>query len=181
MIRLAPVERAADILPAYRDTPVAALLRYHNLGEPLPRTTGSAELLIGMCMDHRKDLTIPNEFAYVIRAAGGNLRDREFDVSYAVSIGGMRHLALLAHTDCGMSHLMAKREAFVEGLVQRGHWTEAQAAAHFDDCAARYQIGDPVTFVAQEAARLRLRYPGLLVAPLMYHVDNDRLAQVVEE
>src|SRR5687768_11460922 len=111
--RLAPVERAEDILPPYCDTPIESLLRYHNLGEPLPPSRGSAELLIGMCMDHRKDLTIPHEFAYIIRAAGGNLREREFDVSYAIAVGGVKELALLAHTDCGMSHLMEKRDAFV--------------------------------------------------------------------
>lgn len=86
--------------------------RYHNLAEPLPSTRGRAELLVGMCMDDRKDLVIPNEFAYVIRAAGGNLQDHEFDISYAVAIGGVTAIALLAHTDCGMVGLRKKRAAF---------------------------------------------------------------------
>ena len=60
------------------------------------------DLLIGMCMDHRKDLTIPNEFAYVLRSAGANFRDSSFEISYAV--------------------------AFVQGLVDRAGWTAEKAA-----------------------------------------------------
>jgi carbonic anhydrase len=177
---LVSVETAEDILPRYRGTPIESFLRYHNLGEPLPPTAGSASLLIGMCMDHRKDLTIPNEFAYVLRAAGGNLRGREFDVSYAISVGGVRALALLAHTDCGMAYLSEKREDFVRGLVESGGWTEREAEAHFEESRPRYEIGDPLAFVVGEAARLRQRYPGLLVAAFMYRVEDDRLAQVAE-
>jgi len=181
VLRLIAVERADDILVAYRGTPLEALLRFHNLREPLPATTARAQLLVAMCMDHRKDLTIPNDFAFVLRMAGGNVREREFDISYAVAVGGVTTLALLAHTDCGMAHVTAKRRPFVRGLVERAGWTEAQAAAHFDECAARYELGDPVAFVAAEARRIRGLYPGLLVAPFLYHVEDDRLAQIAED
>ena len=53
---LVPVNSMSDILPMCRGTPVERLLRYHNLGEPLPPGTGHAEVLVGMCGDHRKDL-----------------------------------------------------------------------------------------------------------------------------
>ena len=181
MPQLVAVERAADVLPHYRGTSLEAFLRYHNLGEPLPATAGRADLVVGMCMDHRKDLTIPNEFAFVIRAAGGNLRGRDFDVSYAVGVGGASALALLTHTDCGMAHLAEKRGAFVRGLVERAGWDEASAAAHFDECVGRYQIGDAVTFAVAEAGRLRRRYPRLLVAPFLYRVEDDRLVQIAED
>jgi carbonic anhydrase len=178
MARLVPVLAEADILPEHLGTPFEWFLRYHNLGEPLPPTSGRAELLVGMCMDHRKDLTLPNEFAFVLRAAGGNLRGREFDISYAVAVGGVTALALLAHTDCGMAHVTEKRAAFVAGLVERGGWGEREAAAHFDECVPRYEIGDPLGFVVAEADRLRARYPGLRVAAFLYQVEDDRLAQV---
>jgi hypothetical protein len=42
-----------DVLPAYRNTPVESLLRFHNMREPLPATYDRPQLLIGMCMDHR--------------------------------------------------------------------------------------------------------------------------------
>jgi carbonic anhydrase len=178
--RIVPVDRPADILPVYLGTPVELLLRYHNCAEALPTASGRARLLVGMCMDDRKDLVIPNEFAFVIRAAGGNLRDHEFDISYAVAVGGVTAIALLAHTDCGMVHLGKKREAFISGLVARGGWSETRAARHFDESVAIYEIADAVAFVLAEANRLRAMYPGLLVAPLLYRVEDDRLLQLVE-
>jgi carbonic anhydrase len=132
-------------------------------------------------MDHRKDLTLPQEFAYVLRAAGGNLRDSEFEISYAVAVGGISTIALLAHTDCGMVHVTAKREPFVRGLVERGGWQESAASDHFDRYARRYEIGDPYVFVVREAERLRRLYPRLLVAPLLYAVEDDRLRQIRED
>jgi carbonic anhydrase len=178
MTSLIPVENAGDILPKYRGTPVERLLRYHNLAESPPSSTGKPEILIGMCMDHRKDLTIPNEFAYVLRAAGGNLRDSEFEISYAVAVGGISTIALLGHTDCGMAHVTEKREAFVRGLVERGGWDQAAASAHFSKYASDYEIGDPVQFVVAEAARLGRAYPRIMFATLMYRVEDDRLVQI---
>ena len=179
--RLVEVRSIDDILPAYRGTPIELMLRYHNLGEPRPSTHGAPVVLVSMCMDHRKELHVPNEFAYILRSAGGNLRDSEFEVSYAVAVGGVDAIALLAHTDCGMAHVSAKRERFVNGLVSRAGWTRADAERHFEEAAGRYEIGDAAAFVAGEAQRLRERYPRLLVAPFLYAVESDRLAQVVEE
>ena len=178
--RIRPVDALDDILPAYRGTPLEQLLRYHNLGEPLPATTGRPSLLVAMCMDNRKDLTIPGEFAYVLRSAGGNLIDSEFEVSYAVAVGGVSTIALLAHTDCGMAHVTAKHDAFVAGLIERGGWTREAAEQHFAEAARRYEIGDPTAFVIGETNRLRARYPRVLVAPFLYSVDDDRLAQIAE-
>ena len=180
MASLVPVNTAGDILPKYRGTPVERMLRYHNLGEPLPATSGHAEMLVGMCMDHRKDLTLPHEFAYVLRAAGGNLRDSEFEISYAVAVGGISTIALLAHPDCGMANVTERREAFVQGLVKRGGWTEPAAFDHFSAYAIRYEIGDPIQFVVSEAARLQRAYPQLLIAPLLYTVEDDRLVQIAD-
>ena len=180
MIRLVPVDTDEAIFPVYRGTAIEQLLRYHNLGAPLPLTTGQAQMLISMCMDHRKDLVLPGEFAYVLRSAGGNLRDSEFEVSYAIGVGGVATLALFAHTDCGMAHVTQKRADFVSGLVKRGGWTVDAAVAHFDRYAERYQIGDPVKFVCEEAQRLRRLYPPVLIVPMLYDVGTDRLMQIME-
>ena len=72
MVKLIPVQKPDQILPKYRNTPIERLFLYHNLKETLPPTSVHAELLIGLCMDNRKDLIIPNEFAYIIRGAGAN-------------------------------------------------------------------------------------------------------------
>ena len=69
MDQMHPVTSEDDIYPRYRQTPVGALLRYHNLGTGLDAHT-QASLLIGMCMDNRKHLRIPDNFAYIIRAGG---------------------------------------------------------------------------------------------------------------
>jgi carbonic anhydrase len=178
-IALRAVTRVDDILPQYRNTPIELMLRYHNLGEPRPPSGGTPVLLVSMCMDHRKELHVPNEFAYVLRSAGGNLRDSEFEVSYAVAVGGVSTIALLAHTDCGMGHVTAKRDRFVEGLVRRAGWKRADAEQHFAEAASRYEIGDATQFVVGETRRLRQRYPSLLIAPFLYAVEDDKLAQVV--
>jgi carbonic anhydrase len=175
---LVPVLAPGDIFPEYEGTPVQALLRYHNLGAPLPQTSGKPAILVGMCMDHRKDLTIPNEFAYMLRSAGGNLRDSGFEVSYAIAVGGVSAIALLGHSDCGMVHVTKKRDAFVRGLVERAGWGATAAGRHFDRFAPRYEIGDALAFTVAEAKRLRRRYPRVLVAPLFYSVEDDRLAQI---
>jgi carbonic anhydrase len=178
-LELRPVTRLEEILPQYRNTPIELMLRYHNLGEPRPPSGGTPVMLVSMCMDHRKELHVPNEFAYILRSAGGNLRDSEFEVSYAVAVGGVSTIALLAHTDCGMVHVSAKGKPFVEGLVRRAGWDRAAAEQHFADAVSRYEIGDAIAFVAGETRRLRSRYPKLLIAPFLYSVEDDRLAQVV--
>src|SRR3990172_3034265 len=139
MTRLIPVDTDEAIFPVYRGTAIEQLLRYHNLGAPLPLTTGHAQMLISMCMDHRKDLVLPGEFAYVLRSAGGNLRDSEFEVSYAIGVGGVTTVALLAHTDCGMAHVTEMRSAFVSGLAEHGGWTLVPPGGHFDGYAERYR------------------------------------------
>lgn len=106
-----------DIPEKLRNTPVADLLSYHNLGAPF-KQYDKADLLIGMCMDNRKQLRIPDKFAYIIRAGGANLRYSEFKVSYAIAIGGVRFIALMGHTQCGMVNLASRRDSFVEGMVK---------------------------------------------------------------
>jgi carbonic anhydrase len=178
--QIKPVSSTADILPEYLDTPVEEFLRYHNLGDSLPARSGQPRLLIGMCMDNRKDLTVPKEFAYVLRSAGANMKDSGFEISFAVAVGGVNTIVVLTHTDCGMTNVINKRDQFVAGLVQRGGWTEDAAVEHFERFAPKHEIGDPVAFVMSEAKRLRREYPAVLVASLLYTVEDDRLSQVIE-
>lgn len=176
---LASVHTDDDILPQYRQTPVGELLRYQNLGRA-HEYHERARLLIGMCMDHRKMLRIPDNFAYILRAGGGNLRRIKFKVSYAVAIDGIRTICLIGHNHCGMVNLVARRDTFIRGLIENGGWDAEAAARHFDEYAPMFEIGDPTTFVQLEAQRLRQRYPKVAVAPLFYNVENGRLSQVVD-
>ncbi len=179
MRTLQPVNAESDIPAAYAAGPIGDLLRFHNLGFPL-RECKTAELLIGMCMDNRKHLRIPDNFAYIIRAGGANLRYSEFKVSYAVAVGGVRAIALMGHTRCGMVNLMSKRQAFIEGLVGDAGWDREAAEHHFMHFAPMFEIGDEADFVLSEAKRLRARYPKIAVAPLMYKVEDNRLYALAE-
>jgi carbonic anhydrase len=51
---------------------------------------------------------------------------------------------------------------------------------HFEKYATDYVIGDPVQFVVSEAARIQSYYPKVMVAPLLYAVEDDRLTQITE-
>ena len=70
MTALLPIRHRDDILPAYRGTPVADLVAYHNLRSP-HRSYDQAKILIGMCMDSRITLRIHDNFAYILRAGLG--------------------------------------------------------------------------------------------------------------
>jgi carbonic anhydrase len=175
-----PVERESDIPPHLSGTPIAELLQYHNLNReliPVP----APRLLIGMCMDNRKHLHIPDNFAFILRAGGANLRPSEFKVSYAIAVGGVRAIAIIGHTNCGMVNLMARSTQFIEGLQKNAGWDKQQAEDHFFHFAPLFEIGSEVDFTLSEAKRLRLRYPGVIVAPMIYKVEDNRLYLLAED
>lgn len=171
---LDPVLTRADIPARYRKTPIGLLLEYHNLGRSFERYE-RAQLLIGMCMDNRKHMTIPDNFAFIIRAGGANMRYSEFKLSFAIAIGGVHHMALIGHTHCGMTNLVSRREDFIRGLVKNAGWSRREAEGHFQASAPLYEIGEVPSFILSEAERLRRRYPKIVVAPMIYKVEDNRL------
>ncbi len=177
--RLIIVSAAENIPPVYRDTPIGLLLKYHNLNRPLDEY-GKAQLLIGMCMDNRKHLRIPDNFAFIIRAGGANLRYSEFKVSYAIAVGGVKFIALIGHNQCGMVNLIARKAQFIQGLVNNAGWEKELADEHFTRFAPMFEIGDEIDFVLREAKRLRLVYPKIQVAPLFYRVEDNFLYLIKE-
>lgn len=172
--RLRPVTSAAGIPKALRATPFGELLRYHNLGAPFKKYD-KARLLACMCMDNRKQLRVPDNFSFILRTGGGNIRYSEFKVSFAVGIGGVRHIAMIAHDNCGMSNLFSKREAFIKGLVKNAGWTRKKAADYFMTYAPIFEIGDELDFVVAEARRLNFKYPKVKVLPMFYRIADGRL------
>ena len=180
MERLLSVSTRDDIPPGYRKTPIGLLLEYHNLERPFESYT-NAQLLVGMCMDNRKHLHIPDNFAFIIRAGGANLRYSEFKVSYAIAVGGVRCIALIGHTQCGMVNLVERKGQFVRGLVENAGWEHSSAEEHFQSFAPMFEIGNEVDFILSEVRRLRSRYPKILVAPLLYRIEENRLYFIREE
>jgi carbonic anhydrase len=177
MTEILPVNYRSDILPEYQGTPTGLLLEYHNLERALGSGPGR-QLLIGMCMDSRKSLRIPPDFAYVLRTAGANMRDNEFRISFAIAVGGVRTIVLIAHTDCGMTRVARRHDEFVRGLVEHAGWDQARAEKHFADSAGKFNIDDEIDFVMREAERLRALYPKVTVVPLLYRVEDDLLYQL---
>lgn len=180
MKRLIEVSSPEDILAEYKGTPIASLLEYHNLGRAHD-SYERAQLLIGMCIDNRKKLRIPDNFAFVIRAGGANLRYSEFKVSYAIAVGEVQCIALIGHNHCGMVNLVARRENFIQGLVERAGWERELAEEHFMYFAPMFEIINEVDFVLSEVKRLRVKYPKIVVAPMLYNVDDNRLYFIRED
>ena len=174
MHRAISISSYDDIPEQYRGTPFERLIAWHNGFRDEHEPVARAEMLVGMCMDNRKKLRIPENFAFILRAGGGNLRPSEFKVSFAVAVGGVRSIAVIVHNHCGMVGLSRRREEFVTGLVDAG-WEREVAEQHFDSYAPLFEIGNEIDFALSEAKRLRLRYPKVQVAPLLYNVDDNRL------
>lgn len=180
MKRLVNISSPDDIFLEYRDTPIGLLLEYHNLNRPLD-TYSQAQLLVGMCMDNRKHLHIPDNFSFIIRAGGANLRYSEFKVSYAIAVGDIQHIALIGHNNCGMVNLISRKDQFIKGLIEKAGWNKEAAEDHFMHFAPMFEIGNEIDFTTNEANRLRLRYPKITIAPMMYSVDDNRLYLINEK
>lgn len=174
MDRLIPVVTPEDIPAVYADTPIGLLLKFHNMHEPFP-VFSNAQLLVGMCMDNRKHLHIPDNFAFIIRAGGANLRYSGFKVSYAIGVGGVRHIALIGHNHCGMVNLEERHDVFVEGLMKNAGWAREKAEEHFMENKPRFEIVNEIDFILSEVRRIRTEYPAVQVAPMLYLVEDNLL------
>jgi carbonic anhydrase len=179
MTRVAEVYAAGDILPQYKGGPIERLLRVQNLGQNPGVMASHPELFICTCIDRRINLTLPAGAAYVLRTAGARLDGNEFELLFVLAIGGVSAVALIAHTDCGMGDVLERRDDFIAGLGRCGLAPD-DAAARYDADAPRCAIGDPVDHILEQARRVRELVPGVLVAPLLYRVENGRLAQIDE-
>jgi carbonic anhydrase len=179
MNRLITVGQFSDIPEIYWGTPVSKLVEYHNLNRKFENYT-SAELLVGMCMDNRKHLHIPDNFSFIIRTGGANLRYSEFKVSYAIAVGGVKALALIGHNKCGMVNLVSRKELFIDNLVKFAGWEKEKAEEHFNQFAPMFEIGNEIDFVLSEVMRLRFKYPGIIIAPFLYKVEDNLLYFIKE-
>jgi carbonic anhydrase len=178
--RLIPIKSEEDIPAELNNTPAGLLIKYHNFHYPF-EDYKKAELLIGMCMDNRKHLRIPENFAFIIRTGGANLRYSEFKVSYAISVGDVKHIALLGHNNCGMVHLVDRKEIFINGLQENAGWDKQTAEEHFMHYAPLFEIDNEIDFALSEADRLRKRYPKIAVTPFMYKVEDNLIYGIKEK
>jgi carbonic anhydrase len=178
--KLIAINSIDNIPVEYRETPIGLLLEYQNLNRSLD-VCEKAKLLVGMCMDNRKHLRIPDNFAFIIRSGGANLRYSEFKVSYAVAVGQVQHIALLAHNHCGMVNIMSRKEEFISGMIEYAGWERERAEEHFSHFSPMFEIGSEKDFVISEAKRLRSCYPKVTIVPLYYLVEDNKLYLIEED
>ena len=145
MERLIPVKSASDIPSKYRDTPIGLLVEYQNHIRP-HAPCDRAQILVGMCMDNRKALDVPENFAYILRTGGANMRASGFKISYAIAVGGVRHIAIAGHNQCGMVNVMQRKDAFIQGLVEGAGWDKQKAEDHFMNLVPMFEIGNEIDF-----------------------------------
>lgn len=180
MDRLIKIAKIEDIPVEWRDNPIGQLLQYHNLGKEF-EPCQKAQMLVGMCMDNRKYLRIPDNFAFIIRTGGANLRYSEFKVSYAISVGRLNHIALIGHSQCGMVNLFSRKNEFVQGLVDIAGWDAERAEEHFLNYAPMFEIDNEIDFLLSEVKRLRQRYKNIVIVPLYYRIEDNLLYCVRED
>lgn len=180
MDRLVAIIKVEDIFPEYRGTPIGRLIEYHNFEREYEQYD-KAELLIGMCIDNRENLHLPDNFAFIIRTAGANLQNSEFNVSFTIAFGQLSHIALIGHNECGMAHLSSHKDIFIDGLAKLAGWDREKAKEHFHECAPQFEIGNEVDFLLNETKRLRIKYPKVTIAPLLYSVDDGKLYLINED
>ena len=174
------VKDKMDIPEVYRNTPIARLILYHNLGLS-PESYDEAEVLVLMCMDNRQALRLPQNFAFIVRNSGGTRNGVSFSISFAVAVSGIRHIAVIGHSDCMMVNLESRRLEFVRGLSECGGWERAIAESYFLDSGVLFEKKDVAGSVVSEVELLRSQYPGIVVAPLFYSLEDDRLYLINEK
>ena len=179
MNQLIAISGPEDILPEYRQTPIGKLLEYHNLDIKLDKHS-DPHLLIGMCMDNRIQLRIPYNYSLIIRAGGANMKNSGFNISFAIAVRGIQHIALIGHNHCGMINLNSQKELFIEGLVRNAGWEYSDAEDHFLKYEPICEIFSEIDFILSETKRLRLRYPSVSVAPMLYKLEDNLLYLIKE-
>jgi carbonic anhydrase len=179
MDRLLPIRSTSDIPKKYHNTPIQLLLEYQNLNRPYDAYS-AAQILVGMCMDNRKALNVPENFAYILRAGGANMRPSGFKISYAIAVGGVRYIAIAGHNQCGMVNIMERKQQFIDGLVEGAGWDRKKAEDHFLNLVPMFEIGNEIDFVLSEVHRLRREYPKITIAPMLYRIEDNHLYIIQE-
>lgn len=172
--RLVPIKLESDIPQSLRKTPIETLLKCQNMGQVDASLSDSPELVIGMCIDYRKSLTLPQNCAYVIRRTGANMAGSEFSLALALSTG-IEYMALIAHNHCVMSDPRQKRESFVGALTKKHGWTNERALEFFDKHASSREISDAIDFSVKEARRLSRLFAGARIVPMMFMLEDNML------
>lgn len=158
------------------ETPIEDLLLFHNEKKSVPSGYDNPQLLISLCMDQRISLNLPRGFAFTLRTPGSRLQGLEFAVSYAIAMAEVRTLAVIGHTDCAMTKVQDLKERFVKQLDDwHDQWDAQDALKHFEQWAPVFYIKDMKEHIRSQVAWISKIFPDLLVAPLIYRVEDHHL------
>ena len=116
--KLVEMTSSADIPMRWRGTPIEHFIQAQNFGYPLHPQV-QPQVLIVSCMEFRYSLPVPANYAYVIRTPGGRLIGSELAVGYALH-RGVKNILLIAHDDCGMTHLVELGADIIKALIDQG-------------------------------------------------------------
>lgn len=178
-LTLAPARNESEILPAWRGTPVADLLRFQNFPDAGAAPAGPhPAILVATCLEQASPLRLPAGFAVEVHTAAASLKRDPFKVSWAIGVARVSAIAIVGHDDCRLTELRNHREEFVVRMIEAAGWERPAAEQHFDHWSDLFAVDEPAAFAAAEAARLRARYPRLVVAPLLYQSASGQLLQI---
>jgi carbonic anhydrase len=163
---------SVDIPSRWRGTPIEAFIQAQNLGYPL-HATNRPEVLIVSCMEFRYALPVPAGYAYVIRTPGGRLMGSELAVGYVLT-KGVRNILLIAHNDCGMTHLVEKTDEIVRALHDQG-WPLDRATQFVHEQTVKLAVKDELDALEQEYHRLKGLFRNVHVAPLFLTLSDKRV------
>jgi len=174
MDRLVAITKESEIPDAFKNTPIEVLLKSNNLGKIDIAPSETPELLIGMCIDYRKSLYLPRDWAYVIRREGANMLGAEFALALGTSMG-IKYMALIGHDRCAMSRPQNNRDNFIRCLTEEHGWNSDLATRFFEDHIRSHEIGNEISFMIEESNRLQRTFKGLTIVPMLYRLDDNKL------
>ncbi|HEY9772810.1 MAG TPA: hypothetical protein V6C81_03260 [Planktothrix sp.] len=170
--RLNKIKDPGDIPQRWKDTPIEQLILAQNFDHTIA-VAETAQLFICTCIDFRVQPKVPPYYAYLSRIAGGKVSGSEFALAYAVT-RGVRHAAMIAHNDCGMTKVSTYAPSVTNVLVEQG-WPRDVAEQYVTEQGAKYAIEDEIDSLKREFIRVRRLFPKLEIAPLFTSLANGHL------
>jgi carbonic anhydrase len=129
-------------------------------------------------MDFRLKLALPDNFAFVLRIGGANIRPVSPYIAFAVAVGQVSAIAVLVHDQCAMEDVELRKDQFVSGLIEHAGWSRSDAEEYVAVCAPLIRIEEPSQVALRQCAQLRKRFPRVRVAPLLYAVADGLVYQI---
>jgi carbonic anhydrase len=170
--KLVELISSADIPARWRGTPIEHFIQAQNFGYPL-HPQAHPQVLIVSCMEFRFSLPVPANYAYVIRTPGGRLIGAELAIGYVLH-RGVTNILLIAHNDCGMTHLVELAPDIGKALMNQG-WSAEVAEQFVRKHTAKLAVRDELEALEQEYHRLKRLFKKVHVAPLFLTLSDKRV------